>query len=253
MKWLLGAALGLLSAAAPAALLPGPAPERTFYLDYGYHEAAEGTAELGFVARRYRPAPEVTVDSIFSLDARTLRRVLTRTRRPGGDTLVAAVHWLAGGTRAREEERLAGKLHGTQRLYDAQGRLQRQARYERGQRRDSTCFDAQGAAGACTGRFYTEQLPEYPGGMAGLMRYLAQSIRYPAEALRRRAQGKVEITFLVDETGQPRDVHVSQGVLPALDAEALRVMRLMGRWAPGRQQGEPVPVYYTVPVTFAIR
>lgn len=252
MKLLLGAALGLLGAGLPA-LPPGPAPERTFHLDYAYHEAAEGSAELGFVARRYRPAPAVTVDSIFSLDARTLRRVVSTTRRPEGDTLVAATHWRADGTRARQQERLAGQLHGPQRLYDAQGRLLRQARYEHGQRRDSACFDAQGAPVACTGPTYFEQMPEFPGGMGGLMQYLARSIRYPAEALRRRAQGKVEVTFIVDETGQPRDVRVSRGVLPALDAEALRVLRLMPRWQPGRQQGEPVPVYYTVPVTFAIR
>jgi TonB family protein len=256
MKLLLGAALGLLGAGTPAALPSapaGPAPERTFYLDYHYDEAAEGSAELGFVARRYRLAPQATVDSIFSLDTKVLRRVLTAKRRPEGDTLTTAAHWRPTGVPARYEERLGRRLHGQLRLYDGQGRLLRQARYDHGRAQDSTCFDAQGAPTTCTGPNYTEQMPEHPGGMGGLMQYLARSMRYPAEALRRQAQGTVQVTFIVDETGQPRDVRVSQGVLPALDAEALRVMRLMSRWKPGQQQGEPVPVLYTVPVSFSIR
>jgi TonB family protein len=251
MKFLLGAALGLLGAATPA-LRPAPTPERTFSLNYLYHEAAEGSAELGYRARRYRLAPEVVVDSVFSLDGRTLRRVLTMTRQPAGDTLTVTDTWRADGHRGRHEVQLGGKLHGLQRQYAADGRLCREISYDHGQRQDSSCFDAAGAA-ACVGRNFPVQLPEYPGGMNGLMQHLARNVRYPAAALRARAQGKVQVTFIIDETGQARDLRVAQGVTPELDAEALRVLQKMPRWLPGRLQDEPVPVLYTVPVTFRFR
>jgi TonB family protein len=100
---------------------------------------------------------------------------------------------------------------------------------------------------------YSEQMPVYPGGSQALLQYIGSSVRYPREALKKRQQGKVLITFVVDETGQVRDARVKKGVSPTIDAEALRVMNGLARFEPGRQNGEAVPVYFTVPVQFAIQ
>ncbi|KAA9325855.1 energy transducer TonB [Hymenobacter busanensis] len=228
-------------------------PERTFSLDYCYQEAAQGQAELGFVCRRYRLSAGGQIDSIYSLEGKQLRRVVRTTWRPTGDTLIAETHWRPDGSRVRYQEALGRKLHGPERLYNADGKLMRQTVYAFGAPKDSSCYDAQGQPIACVGPGYSEQMPRYTGEFSDMMRFLGKNIRYPTLAMRRRAQGKVVVGFIVDETGQLRDVRVKQGVAPDLDAEAVRVIRLMPRWQPAVQQGEPVPVRFAVPVTFTLR
>ena len=101
---------------------------------------------------------------------------------------------------------------------------------------------------------WVDELPEFPiGGQKGLMRYLTQHIRYPAEAQQRNIQGCVLCQFIVNTDGSISDVQVLQQVHPALDNEALRVLRGMPRWKPGRLQGEPVRVRYTLPVMFRLQ
>lgn len=104
------------------------------------------------------------------------------------------------------------------------------------------------------GLVIVDELPEFPdGGQAGLMRYLTQHIRYPAYAQQRNLQGYVVCQFLVGEDGSISDVRVLQGVHPVLDNEAVRVLRVMPRWKPGRLRGKPVRVCYSLPVVFKLQ
>lgn len=99
-----------------------------------------------------------------------------------------------------------------------------------------------------------DELPEFPdGGQAGLMRYLTQHIRYPLFAQHRNLQGNVVCQFMVNEDGSISDVRVLQGVHPVLDNEAVRVLRFMPRWKPGRLHGKPVRVCYSLPVVFRLQ
>ena len=99
-----------------------------------------------------------------------------------------------------------------------------------------------------------EQMPEYPdGGMAGLMKYLSSSIRYPAIAAENGVQGRVTVQFVVNRDGSIVDAQVLRGVDPYLDKEALRVINGMPKWKPGMQRGKPVRVRYTVPVNFRLQ
>lgn len=99
-----------------------------------------------------------------------------------------------------------------------------------------------------------DELPEFPdGGQAGLMRYLTQHIRYPLYAQHRNLQGNVLCQFMVNEDGSISDVRVLQGVHPVLDNEAVRVLRFMPRWKPGRLRGKPVRVCYSLPVVFRLQ
>lgn len=93
-------------------------------------------------------------------------------------------------------------------------------------------------------------MPVPPGGLDGLMRFLAQNIHYPAT--QKDAEGKVFVSFVVQASGQPTDFKVIRGMAPEFDAEALRVLRLMSNWTPGEQNGQPVPCHYTVPITFRL-
>lgn len=99
-----------------------------------------------------------------------------------------------------------------------------------------------------------DELPEFPiGGQNGLMRYLTQHIRYPQAAWDRHIQGTVLCQFIVEANGGITHVQVLQGVHPWLDNEALRVLRGMPRWKPGKRDGRPVRVRYTLPVVFCLQ
>lgn len=97
-----------------------------------------------------------------------------------------------------------------------------------------------------------EQMPSFPGGISGLRTYLNQNIRYPAEAQDNCVQGRVVVSFVVGKDGHISDVTVLRSVDPSLDKEAVRVIRNMPRWTPGKQGGEPVKVRYNVPVSFRL-
>ena len=97
-----------------------------------------------------------------------------------------------------------------------------------------------------------EQMPSFPGGISGLRTYLNQNIRYPAEAQENCVQGRVVVSFVVGKDGHISDVTVLRSVDPSLDKEAIRVVKNMPRWTPGKQGGEPVRVRYNVPVSFRL-
>lgn len=97
-----------------------------------------------------------------------------------------------------------------------------------------------------------EQMPSFPGGISGLRTYLNQNIRYPAEAQDNCVQGRVVVSFVVEKDGHISDVTVVRSVDPLLDKEAVRVIRNMPRWTPGKQGGELVKVRYNVPVSFRL-
>ena len=98
-----------------------------------------------------------------------------------------------------------------------------------------------------------EEMPEYPGGTDALKVFLANNVKYPPEAAKKGIQGKVYVTFVVNKDGSVSDAKIARGVDPLLDAEALRVVKLLTNWKPGRQRGEEVRVSYTVPINFALQ
>jgi len=98
-----------------------------------------------------------------------------------------------------------------------------------------------------------EQMPEFPGGMNALMNYLQKNIKYPSVAQDNGIQGRVMVTFVVNKDGSIVDPEVIKAVDPSLDKEALRVIKAMPKWNPGKQRGKPVRVKYTVPVTFRLQ
>lgn len=98
-----------------------------------------------------------------------------------------------------------------------------------------------------------EQMPQFPGGTGKLFEYLAKNVRYPKEAEDICAQGRVIATFVVEKDGSVSNAKVVRSIDPVLDAEALRVINGMPNWNPGMQNGEPVRVKYTVPISFRLQ
>lgn len=97
-----------------------------------------------------------------------------------------------------------------------------------------------------------EEQPLFPGGETALLQFIAKNTRYPEESIEAQVSGKVFVGFVIDKKGKVTDVKLLRGVSTALDNEAIRVVKSMPDWTPGRQNGKPVRVAYQVPVVFIL-
>jgi len=99
-----------------------------------------------------------------------------------------------------------------------------------------------------------ESMPEFPGGQQALFKYLSENVKYPVIAQENGIQGRVICQFVVNKDGSIVDVEVVRsGGDASLDKEAIRVIKTMPKWKPGKQRGKPVRVKYTVPVNFKLQ
>jgi len=99
---------------------------------------------------------------------------------------------------------------------------------------------------------FVEQMPQFPGGEKELMKFLQQNIHYPQSAIDKNISGKVVTRFVVNEDGSVSDEQVLRHVDTAMDAEAIRVLKLLPKFLPGKQQGKAVKVYYNLPMVFKL-
>lgn len=98
-----------------------------------------------------------------------------------------------------------------------------------------------------------EEMPQFPGGMAEAMKFLARNMKYPTAAQQAKIEGRVIVQFVVGRDGSVKNVEVLRGVSPELDAEAVRVVSMMPKWIPGKQRGKAVAVKYTMPIMFRLQ
>jgi TonB family protein len=98
-----------------------------------------------------------------------------------------------------------------------------------------------------------DEMPEFKGGMKGLMKFISGNIKYPDQAQAKKAQGNVEVNFVIDRNGKVENVSIANAIDTSLDAEAIRVISAMPDWNPGLQNGQPVDVSFTIPIQFAIK
>lgn len=97
-----------------------------------------------------------------------------------------------------------------------------------------------------------EIMPQYPGGNNALNKFLVNNIKYPNEASAKNIQGKVLVNFIINKEGKIVDPKVVRSIDPLLDAEALRVVKLMPHWIPGKDKGKTVSVSNTIPINFVL-
>ena len=97
-----------------------------------------------------------------------------------------------------------------------------------------------------------ENMPEFPGGDLGLMKYIQKNVKYPPIAKEYNITGKVYVSFIVDKSGAVTNVKVVRGVDKNLDAEAVRVVKSLPKYKPGQQRGKPVRVMFTIPINFTL-
>lgn len=102
--------------------------------------------------------------------------------------------------------------------------------------------------------FFTivEDMPSFPGGDAALLKYIAENVEYPPIAKENGITGVVYVSYIVGKDGKVRDVKVVRGADPFLDKEAVRVVKTLNGYKPGKQRGKPVPVQFTIPIRFVL-
>jgi len=98
-----------------------------------------------------------------------------------------------------------------------------------------------------------ESMPTYPGGVAARMKFLQENIKYPQMARESGIQGTVYVTFVVEPDGSVSDVRVLRGIGGGCDEEAVRVIKAMPKWIPGKQRGKPVRVQFNMPIKFTLQ
>jgi protein TonB len=99
---------------------------------------------------------------------------------------------------------------------------------------------------------FVEEMPEFPGGLPALMKFIGDNLKYPEEAISTNIQGKVFLKFVVNPDGSADRISVIRGVDPLLDNEATRVAKMLPKFKPGKQGGIPVPVWFVLPVNFKL-
>jgi periplasmic protein TonB len=97
-----------------------------------------------------------------------------------------------------------------------------------------------------------ENMPEFPGGDLGLMKYIQKNVKYPPIAKEYNITGKVYVSFIVDKSGSVTNAKIVRGVDKNLDTEALRVVKSLPKYKPGKQRGKPVRVMFTIPINFTL-
>ena len=97
-----------------------------------------------------------------------------------------------------------------------------------------------------------EEMPSFPGGQEALMKYIAKEMKYPEEAVENQIQGAVFVTFVVERDGAISEVKTLRGLGSSLDQEAIRVVKGMPKWLPGKQNGKEVRVQYNLPIRFKL-
>lgn len=156
----------------------------------------------------------------------------------------------------RKQEEAMRKAEAQQKERDAQQRAEEEAAARERERQERLAAEelARKAASEDNTVFdVVEVMPRFPGGDAALMSWLGQNVHYPVVAEENGIQGRVICTFVVERDGSISEVKVVKNVDPSLDKEAVRVIRSMPKWVPGKQNGKAVRVKYTLPVTFRLQ
>ena len=97
-----------------------------------------------------------------------------------------------------------------------------------------------------------EEMPKFPGGEQAMMEYIAKNVKYPEDAIKKNQSGRVFVSFVIEKDGSITEVKVLRSVYESLDDEAIRVVKAMPKWTPGKMKGEPVRVAYTLPIFFKL-
>lgn len=156
--------------------------------------------------------------------------------------------WYETGKPLRSAEYINNEINGRLVTYWPNGQLRRIDIYDMGTLKEGLCFDSLGNK---VSYIKYLQMPQFPNG--DVDSYLAHEIRYPIIAQKNGIQGTVIVQFLVDRQGAISNIKIVKSVDSSLDMEAVRAVNLMPKWIPGKRDGEPIKVNYTLPINFRLQ
>ena len=240
MKYLL---LLLLS----CALFTAQAQQRT-YFDQKLNPTADSVS-----ARYYLVTKKVSQDQVLKqMFLRNGRKVSEETLNPANNTRNGPwKEWFETSGKPRlEAQYKAGKLNGPFRTYFSNGQLRREEEYKKGKLTAGKCFTK---TGKDTTYHAFETPPVFPGGNQEFFAYLKTNLKKLAKRdalLMKRTFGRTIITFAVEKDGSVTNARIAKSVNKKLEKEMLKMISKMPRWEPGRQEGVPVKVLFTLPIRF---
>lgn len=141
------------------------------------------------------------------------------------------------------------RFHGELTTYYSNGKLKRKDRYVNGILISGNCFSIDGKD---TTYYNYEIKPQYIGGDTAMMKFVSSNVIYPEKAKRKGITGKVFVQFIINTNGDVEDPIILKSVDPLLDDEAIRAVKLMGKWTPGYKDGEKVRVSFQLPINFQL-
>jgi protein TonB len=142
-----------------------------------------------------------------------------------------------------------GKFNGQILTYWPNGKPKRMDKYEMGNLVEGKCFRSDGSD---TVHYDFEIMPQFSGGVEAMYTWLEKNLKYPKKAKRKGIEGSDVVEFIVNKDGSISDVKIKNSVCEELDAEAIRVVKLMPKWEPGLQDGDPVRVMFVLPFRFSL-
>ena len=160
--------------------------------------------------------------------------------------------WFGNGQLSHHEEFEHGNRVGEMRIYYRNGQLRRRSHYTANMESTGECFLEDGQPAPY---FEYEHMPVYPEGDGGnhvIVMAIQRGVKYPKDALRARQGGKVFVSFSIDAHGDVVNTRIVKGVFPSIDAAVVKAVQQLKRFTPGQQDGKPVTVSFTVPITFTI-
>lgn len=114
-------------------------------------------------------------------------------------------------------------------------------------------IDPKNNTGTANTYLWVQEMPMFPGGENEMLRFISKNIKYPADARENNISGTVHISFVVDKEGDIKNIELLRGIGGGCEEEAIRVLKTMPRWKPGKQNGQAVNVQYKLPVAFTLK
>lgn len=176
-------------------------------------------------------------------------KVSTTTRDSGWWTFGICREWYPSGQLKFDGKYVFGQLHDTLTTFYPSGALRRKDVYFKDSLLLGQCYAQDSSKIAY---FPYQEQPEFKGGQRKMFEFLANSVKYPKKSREDGVEGTIYVGFVVNKTGEIVDIKIRRGVSPELNAEAVRVVKLMPKWKAGKQDGELVRVAYTLPIKFQL-
>lgn len=188
------------------------------------------------MVKKYDKSGQILEENFYSL--------YTKHKREGKQKT-----WFKSGAFKSEVNFEKGKMSGHVLTYWENGQIKRKDFFKRGKFKNGECFDQNGNL---IQHFDYEILPEFPGGIRMFYEYLRENLGYPLNSYKKKIGGKVFVRFVVKKDGSISNAKVEKGINQELDWEALRVIKYMPHWKPGKRDGELVDIEFRIPISFNI-